>query len=449
MTNYGWRGVGEADRRELGSEAAAPRRHETLTSLTSLLRKRAPESGAQDPGRIRTRSFALGAGVYGLLGVVWGTLYLSLGLTVPALIPYGYVVLAAITLGFYSATGRLGIARTAILLAWLALPFLLQLTLGGFVSGSAVVLWGLAAPIGALFFAPRQSSWWALGFLAVIVAAWLVDPLLTPHPGVTPQIGRAFFALNLAGVSAAVFFVLRDFLRRLDHAREELELEREKSESLLRNLLPEPIAERLKRGEKRIADRLEEVTIVFADLVGFTSMSEGLSPDEVVDLLGSLVADFDRLVDRYQMEKIRTIGDAYMAVAGAPEQSSDHLERAADMALEMVEIAHGHTTPTGHRLDLRVGIDSGPVVAGVIGIRKFVYDVWGDTVNTASRMESHGVAGRIQVTPRVHDGLQESFRFDARGPIDIKGKGPMMTYFLMGRLGEDQPAGGMSGRNDT
>ena len=386
-----------------------------------------------DPMEAAKRSFLLGTILYGLLGIVWGTIYLTMGMGNLALIPYGYVSLAALVLVFYRATHRFAISRTAILLAWLVLPLLMQISLGGFNSASAVVLWSVAAPIGSLFVAPRESVAWTGGFIAVLIVAWMAEPGLEPVTRITTEATRVFFVLNLADVGLAVVLIIRDFLRRLELANRNLEQEKARSESLLLNVLPASIAERLKAGEQTIADRLDEVTIVFSDLVGFTPLAQDRSADEIVDLLGDLVAQFDRLVEKHQMEKIRTAGDEYMAVAGAPESSRDHVRKAADLALDMLEVMGEYSDFFGNSLEVRVGIDCGPVIAGVIGLKKFTYDVWGDTVNTASRMESHGVPGKIHVTERVRDRLQESYRFEERGLIDVKGKGQMQTYFLVGR----------------
>jgi class 3 adenylate cyclase len=397
-------------------------------------------SGA-DPTHAARRSFLLGTIVYGLLGIIWGSVYLSMGLTIPAMIPYGYVAFAALVLVFYRTTDRFAISRTAIFLAWLVLPLLLQISLGGFDPGSAVVLWSVAAPVGSLLVAPRESMVWTGGFIAALVIAWVVEPSLEPAARLTSGVTRTFFALNLAGVGAAVVLIIRDFLRRLDAASRELEEEKERSDGLLLNVLPPSIADRLKAGEQTIADRLEEVTIVFTDLVGFTPMAQDRPADEIVDLLGEVVAQFDRLVDAHGMEKIRTAGDGYMAVAGAPEPSADHVSRAADLALDMLETIRGYPDFSGNSLQLRVGLDCGPVIAGVIGLKKFNYDVWGDAVNTASRMESHGVPGKIHVTEHVRDRLRPKYRFEERGLIDVKGKGQMRTFFLVGRETPVHPVG--------
>jgi class 3 adenylate cyclase len=207
------------------------------------------------------------------------------------------------------------------------------------------------------------------------------------------------------------------------------------NERLLLNILPEPIARRLREGEPLIADRFDDVTLLFADIVEFTRLSSTLTAPELVGVLNDVFTVFDRLVDRYGLEKVKTIGDAYMVVGGMSEASDDHTARVAAMALDLAD-AVGRVE-AAVRLDIRfrIGIHCGPVVAGVIGTKKFIYDIWGDTVNLASRMESLGVPGRIQVTHAVMKRLDGPFRFEARGLIDVKGKGPTPTYFLLERVG--------------
>jgi class 3 adenylate cyclase len=210
------------------------------------------------------------------------------------------------------------------------------------------------------------------------------------------------------------------------------------NQRLLLNILPPAIAERLLAGEKVIADRYDDVTLLFADIVDFTIMSSRLSANQVVELLNEVFSVTDELADRYALEKIKTVGDAYMVVGGLPEESTDHTSRVADMALELRSTLRRIRSKARQPISVRIGIHRGPAVAGVIGTRKFIYDVWGDTVNTASRMESHGVPDRIQVTEPVALSLGSEFRFERRGVIDIKGKGPMETWFLLGRAA---PAG--------
>lgn len=209
--------------------------------------------------------------------------------------------------------------------------------------------------------------------------------------------------------------------------------EQEKSERLLLNILPEAIAQRLKQGEETIADSFSEVTVLFADLVGFTKISANLSPAELVELLNRIFSAFDELADKYGLEKIKTIGDAYMIVGGLPIPKEDHAEAIADMALEILTQIKDISTKEAKSLEIRIGINTGAVEAGVIGTKKFAYDLWGDTVNTAHRMESHGIPGMIQVTQATYDCLADKYRFQERGIIDIKGKGTMKTYLLLGR----------------
>ena len=210
----------------------------------------------------------------------------------------------------------------------------------------------------------------------------------------------------------------------------ELRAEKERSEALLLNILPRSIVDRMRRGETVIADRVEEATILFSDLVDFTSLAARLTPEKTVDLLDTIFGRFDELAERHGLEKIKTLGDGYMVAGGLPEARRDHAEAVAEMALAMLDIVPAVGRDEGLSLELRVGVHSGALVAGVIGTRKFVYDVWGDTVNTAKRMESYGIAGRVHVSAATRTVLGGRFRFEPRGAIEVKGKGLMETYFL-------------------
>jgi class 3 adenylate cyclase len=213
----------------------------------------------------------------------------------------------------------------------------------------------------------------------------------------------------------------------------EIEAERAKSERLLLNILPQPIAERLKQKEETIVDSFPEVTVLFADLVGFTTLAAQIPPEELIVLLNEIFLTFDQLAEAHGVEKIKTIGDAYMVVGGLPTPRSDHVEAVANMALDIQHEINQFAVGTGLPLNVRIGIHSGPVIAGVIGSKKFIYDLWGDTVNTASRMESQGLEGQIQVTPETYNSLRASYSFTERGVIQVKGKGELLTYFLIGK----------------
>ena len=208
----------------------------------------------------------------------------------------------------------------------------------------------------------------------------------------------------------------------------------QKAEELLLNILPAPIAERLKREGRAIADGYEEVTVLFADIVDFTPMSQRSGPLDMVRLLDEIFSELDTLVERHGLEKIKTIGDAYMAVGGIPRPRDDHAEAVAELALGIRDVARRFRHADGSEVRVRIGINTGPVVAGVIGRKKFIYDLWGDAVNTASRMESHGLPGAIQVSSTTHERLLQRYALEPRGFIDVKGKGPMSTWWLTGRL---------------
>jgi adenylate cyclase len=214
----------------------------------------------------------------------------------------------------------------------------------------------------------------------------------------------------------------------------QLQIEREMSERLLLNILPKAIADRLKQGQSIVADSFAEVTVLFADIVDFTPLSAHMLPTELITLLNEIFSTFDQLAEEYDLEKIKTIGDAYMVVGGLPTPRPNHAEAVADMALDMQK---AHFEVNGKPLRIRIGIHTGPVVAGVIGTRKFSYDLWGDTVNTAGRMQSHGLGGRIQITTTTYERLRDNYLFEERGVIPVKGKGKMHTYFLIGKKQQD------------
>ena len=221
--------------------------------------------------------------------------------------------------------------------------------------------------------------------------------------------------------------------REIEIAYQKLELERKKTERLLLNILPKAIADRLKQEEHTIADQFPEATVLFADVVGFTQLSSQISAAELVVLLNSLFSMFDELAEQHGVEKIKTIGDAYMVVAGLPTPRSDHAHAIANLAIDMQKAVARFNVELNQSLSIRIGINSGPVVAGVIGLKRFIYDLWGDTVNIASRMESQGIAGVIQVSEATYECLKEQYLFQKRGIIQVKGKGEMTTYLLTGK----------------
>lgn len=239
-----------------------------------------------------------------------------------------------------------------------------------------------------------------------------------------------FFVLNIGAASAVTFALFRYFIGENRRIHELLQIEQDKSENLLANVLPAVIAEQLKDTDGTVAEQYDSVSILFADVVGFTPLAESLAATELVEMLNATFTRFDELVTSCRAEKIGTIGDSYMVVAGAPQRHTDHAAILATLALDMMQVVENAASATEPSFAFRIGINTGPVVAGVIGTTRLHYDVWGDAVNTASRMESHSLPGRIQISQSTHEALNGDFNRVHRGTIDIKGKGPVDTWFL-------------------
>ncbi|MBV8140677.1 MAG: adenylate/guanylate cyclase domain-containing protein, partial [Verrucomicrobia bacterium] len=289
----------------------------------------------------------------------------------------------------------------------------------------------------------RLFSWWGGALLLLtILAAWFTTrQILRPINALMAavrQVGAGDLTAKAEWKWKDEFGVLSDTFNAMTKSiREKTELIEQKNrenEALLLNILPGEIASRLKGGEHEIADNFAQVTVLFGDLVGFTSLSSRIPATEVVDMLNRLFSRFDQIATELGIEKIKTIGDCYMAVCGLPKACSDHAERMASMALRMLEVTREYGNAKGLDLHLRIGLNSGPVIAGVIGTKKFIYDLWGDTVNLASRMESAGVPDRIQVTRSVYEQLKDSFQLQSRGLVSVKGKGEIETWLLHGQL---------------
>jgi guanylate cyclase len=404
-----------------------------LAELGSL-----PEDPEEE--RVRKGGLVLTACLIAPLAVVWVAIYFVLGRPLSAAIPLAYTLASAAGLLLFVRTKRFRLFRSGQLAMMLALPFLLQWSLGGFGNSSGVMVWAFTAPVGALIYlGPRRAVPWFGAYVALAVVSGLLDPTLARHTDALPRgVVVAFFVLNIFGVSLAVYSVMHYFVQARERAAAALARERERSERLLLNVLPEPIAARLKEESGVIADAFDDVTVLFADIVDFTRLSSRVPPDEVVRILDGMFSVFDRLADRFGLEKIKTIGDAYMVAGGLPMPRPDHTDAMARMALAMRDAVAEREARAGQPMAIRIGMDAGPVVAGVIGTRKFIYDLWGDTVNTASRMESHGLPGAIQVTDRVYDRLRDRYLFECRGGVPVKGKGEMTTYLLIRPLTEKE-----------
>jgi class 3 adenylate cyclase len=365
-----------------------------------------------------------------IASVVWGTLYYAiLGPTITMFITYGFTIVLGTALLIYFITKRFTLLLYPFFIMILWNPIAMQWSLGGFSASGALMFWSILAPLCSLMFQDiRKATYWFIAYMVLLSTSLYFDDYFSQWASpISHRISMLFFGMNIIGPSLTIFFSMMYFVNAFQK-------EHDRSERLLLNILPRPIAERLKEKQDIIADGFAETTILFADLVNFTKLSARTSPQELVAMLNRVFSAFDRLAQEYGLEKIKTIGDAYMVAGGLPEPRIDHAEAIAEMAIGMqTEIARLNKEMIGP-LSLRIGINTGPVVAGVIGKQKFIYDLWGDAVNTASRMESHGVENCIQLTESTYERLKDHYLCEERGMIDVKGKGKIKAYFLKGKV---------------
>jgi adenylate cyclase len=363
------------------------------------------------------------------VALLWGCLYWVIGEHEVALTPWAYAAGSMISLAVFARTRNFAFLRTAQQLLILVAPALGTVMLGGLDESSSVILWSLFAPLGAVAFDRPSRAWpWFAAFVATILLALVLSEVVRPDGADLPGgFVRTFDVLNIVVVSLVAMMLLVTFARGRAIAQARVE-------ALLLNVLPAEIAQRLQSDPNAIADHFDDASILFADVVDFTPLSSRLDAREVVGLLNRLFTSFDELVDRYEVEKIKTIGDCYMVAAGVPRRRPDHAHALAGLALEMRECAKTCLSDGAvHDLRLRIGISSGPVVAGVIGRRRFLYDLWGDTVNMASRMESHGRPDTIQITRSTFELLRDDFVIEPIGLVEVKGKGEVETWRLVTR----------------
>lgn len=363
------------------------------------------------------------------IGFLWGCLYWIVGEEVVAVSPWGYVTGSIVSLAVFARRRSFAFLRTAQLLLILVAPAVGLVLLGSLDASSNVVVWSLLAPLGAVAFDRPERAWpWFGAFVATLVVSIALAEIVRPDAADLPDafVGT-FDVLNIVAVSFVAMLLLVTFARGRDTAQARVE-------DLLTNVLPAEVAERLQSEPNAIADHFDDVSILFADVVDFTPLASRLDAREVVGLLDRLFSTFDALVDGCGVEKIKTIGDCYMVAAGVPRPRADHAHALAGLALDMRECAASCLpAPNEHDLRLRIGIASGPVVAGVIGRRRFLYDLWGDTVNMASRMESHGAPDSIQITRQTWELLRDDFDTESVGRVDVKGKGEIDVWRLVGR----------------
>ena len=388
-------------------------------------------------------------GLMGFGSILWLALYWAMGIKFSSTVPLTYLAISAVSLAYYVYTLNFEVFRTTQVSLFLFMPFIMQWSIGSYVSSSGVALWALLAPVGVMIFqGAKQSLPWYAAYIVLTAISGFFDFWLTSgqESGVTMQSIAVFFTLNFAAMSTIMYLLISFFVRQRDKLQDAvneqnvlLRVEQEKSESLLLNILPAPIARRLKDSQGIIADGFADVTVMFADIIDFTRLSEELPPKAMVELLNTIFSKFDSMAEFHRLEKIKTIGDAYLVAGGLLEHDGvdfavdarDYTSASLKLALEMRQYMETLSKEKGMSLSIHIGIASGPVVAGVIGTRKFIYDLWGDTVNVASRITDEARSGIILVDVTTYRRSRHQFEFE--GPINVvgKGKGNIEVYKLI------------------
>ncbi len=394
----------------------------------------AASSSASGDAKLSRDLLIFAAGLMTFATIFWLAIYWWMGIRLDSTLPIFCQLLSAISIAIYWKTNNLAFLRVFQLSLFLFVPFVMQWAIGDFVSSSGVMLWAVLAPIGALIFhGEKESLPWIVAYLIFTGVSGALDYylLVDRHLKLPLQIVAVFFVLNFAAISTIIYYLVRHFIREKASSRLALEAEQGRSEKLLLNILPAPIAERLKRDERTIADGYADVSVLFADLVNFTKLSEEMSPNQIVALLNQIFSAFDELAEKHGLEKIKTIGDAYMVAGGLNQRSShDYVAAMVEMANDM-HAAITELTPRGREaLALRVGIATGPAVAGVIGTKKFIYDLWGDTVNIASRIHGEAAINSTLVDTTTYKRLYTRFSFSEPRRVSLKGKGELQVYEL-------------------
>ena len=395
--------------------------------MISTLVKFAYDRADTDDIRLKKLAAIIVSGSCCMAGIVWAIMYYYIfGFGLTTILPAFFVVIVGTAILISHFTKNHYWAIYAQIICIMYITAFIQWSIGDMFDSGFVLAWALVGPITALAFFPIKQAvaWFTLYLFNIFITAYFNDYFASHALLVEDSTRHFFFIMNL-GVSSLVVFVFASYFVA------NILRERDKSDNLLLNILPISIAKRLKLGEKVIADKHNNVGVLFADICGFTEFSSSAEPEEVIAKLDEIFNSFDKIVTKYGLEKIKTIGDAYMVASGIPEASDNFASNLAKMALDMLTNIESFQLKNNVMLSMRIGIHCGSVVAGVIGESKFAYDLWGDTVNVASRMESTGEAGKIQVSGDFANQIMHDFNIEERGYVEIKGKGLMQTFFLV------------------
>ncbi len=427
-------------------------------TLKLALRNLTESIGDSQEERLRKSLLVFVSGFMNLAVMLWLAIYWWMGVHFSSNVPLGYQLISAASFVHFLKTRNFAAFRFVQLNLFLFAPFVMQWSIGDSVTSSGVMLWALLAPVSAVVVSGwRESIPWFIAYMLMTALSGFFDYFLSSgvQSGISMSTIGLFFALNFGAMSALIYFLVRYFVletekikKRLDQEHSLLVDEQKKSEELLLNILPPHIAQRLKAKPEQIADACKEVTVMFADISNFTQLAELLPPDQMVNILNTIFSWFDAMTEKHRLEKIKTIGDAYMVVGGlTPGERADFVPRVADMALEMADFVTVHPDLARFNIDIHIGIATGPVVAGVIGIKRFSYDLWGDTVNIASRLTDEAHEGEIVVDKNTYDLLRQRYLFGPATRIAVKGKTEMTSYRLTGKVGfrrTPRPGAGMA-----
>jgi len=404
---------------------------------------------AEDDEEVRLNKslLMLATGLFTLMSMLWPAIYNALGQSYSTTLPLTFQLLLIGNMLWFIKTNNFPFFRTTQLSFFLFLPFVTQWAIGNFIASSGIILWALIAPIGALLcIGASESIGWFIAWATLTAITggldyYLADPAFTLTSNIVPvRTSLVFFVLNFIAVAASIYLLLRFSIieKRKAQAKAletyaDLLKEQERAESLLLNILPAPIADRLRNNDQTIADGFADVTVMFADIVNFTQLAESLSPNQVFTTLNRIFSTFDELAEKYGLEKIKTIGDAYMIAGGLDSTNQNYTIAMADMAIEMNTILLNNQNINPLQLGIRIGIGTGPLIAGVVGKKKFIYDLWGDTVNIASRITSESHPGMIHCDSTTYRRLSKEFKFEGPALVQLKGKGNTEIYKLVTR----------------
>ncbi|MGH8863874.1 MAG: adenylate/guanylate cyclase domain-containing protein [Burkholderiales bacterium] len=412
--------------------------------LLSRLSDAAIDANDSEEMKLRKTLLIFASGLMNLAAILWLAIYWWMGLKLSTTIPLGFQILSALVVVIYLRTRNFDFFRLAQLSLFLFFPFIIQWSIGSFVSSSGIALLAILAPIGAMIcYGPRESIPWFFVYVLLTILSGVFDFFLATGEdyGIPLRTVAVFFVMNFTIVSTMVYLLLRHFVqernryeKQLAEQHELVRIEREKSERLLVSILPTHIAERLKLQPGTIADGFADVSVMFADVVDFTRLAEELTPNQVVSFLDVVFTRFDKLTEKYGLDKIKTIGDAYMVVGGLAGNRLNYVDHVADMVLEMMELTQTDAQLRRLAVQLHIGIATGPAIAGVIGATRFIYDLWGDTVNLASRLTAEAAGGMILVDKTTYRRLGHRYSFEEPRTIAIKGKGETTVYRLTGKL---------------